>query len=615
MTDRFTLPSTDGPVDHVVLECSAGHHYRIPVESLSAGSAPPLLRVLFLVSAHGGLSQAVEVALTDLGHQVSVCVVDSGDAMVAAVAGHNPDLIVCPMLTTKIPEQIWSRHQCLVVHPGPVGDRGPSSIDWAIELDMPTWGVTVLEANDEFDAGPVWAAHSFARQSSTKSGLYRHEVRQAAVEAVVEAVSRIADGHSEPKPRSPLREHGRQRPLMRQETRQIDWSADPVAVVLRKIGAAEGRPGVLDCIGGTEFYLFGAHAELRLGGQPGQIIAQRNGAICRATVDGAVWITHMRQRGTAGRRFLKLPAAMALGRAGIAVDVRHLPARLGPPATDTYRDIAYHEADGVGYLHFDFYNGAMSTEQCGRLREAYRYARSRPTRVIVLTGGRDFFSTGIHLTVIEAAADPATESLRNLNAITDLVHDVITTDTHLVVSALCGDVAAGGVAFAMAADRVVARDGIVINPYYQHMGGLFGSEYWTYLFPRRLGAETTSRLTSAPFTPISTSHAIRIGMVDAIYGPAVDSFTAQLHAHARWLADPRRFDELLAAKCAGLDRDLQTKPLAHYRAYEMARSNHCFFGPDQRYHHARRQFAYKQSSKSSQQKADAKSLVVPEATV
>ena len=41
--------------------------------------------------------------------------------------------------------------------------------------------------------------------------------------------------------------------------------------------------------------------------------------------------------------------------------------------------------------------------------------------------------------------------------------------------------------FALAADRVYARDDVVLNPYYRHMGGLYGSEYWTYLLPRRVG--------------------------------------------------------------------------------------------------------------------------------
>ena len=65
------------------------------------------------------------------------------------------------------------------------------------------------------------------------------------------------------------------------------------------------------------------------------------------------------------------------------------------------------------------------------------------------------------------------------------MRDVIETDSHLVVSALSGDAAAGGVPLALAADHVVAREDVVLNPYYRHMGGLYGSEYWTYLLPRR----------------------------------------------------------------------------------------------------------------------------------
>jgi hypothetical protein len=100
-----------------------------------ARAATPL-RILFLVSAHNSLSQRALVALTELGHQVDVAIVDSPEAMEAAVAQHEPELIVCPMLKKIIPESVWSRHRCLVVHPGPVGDRGPSALDWAIDLEM-----------------------------------------------------------------------------------------------------------------------------------------------------------------------------------------------------------------------------------------------------------------------------------------------------------------------------------------------------------------------------------------------------------------------------------------------------------------------------------------------
>ena len=40
--------------------------------------------------------------------------------------------------------------------------------------------------------------------------------------------------------------------------------------------------------------------------------------------------------------------------------------------------------------------------------------------------------------------------------------------------------------FALAADHVLAREDVVLNPYYGHIGGLYGSRYWTCL-PRRVG--------------------------------------------------------------------------------------------------------------------------------
>jgi len=78
---------------------------RSPIAARAGGA----LRILFLVTAHNSLSQRTLVALTELGHAVSVAVVDSGAAMEAAVCRHEPELIVCPMLKTIIPESIWAR--------------------------------------------------------------------------------------------------------------------------------------------------------------------------------------------------------------------------------------------------------------------------------------------------------------------------------------------------------------------------------------------------------------------------------------------------------------------------------------------------------------------------
>ena len=560
--------------------------------------SPVALRILFLVSAHNGLSQRASVMLTELGHEVTVAVVDSPAAMEAAVHAHEPELIVCPFLKTMIPESIWAKHRCLIVHPGPEGDRGPSSLDWAIALGMRDWGVTVIEANGELDGGDVWATRSFCMRELGKSSLYRHEVRHAAIEALAEAIAKILGGGIEPQAPEPDRAPvpGRPRPLMTQDVRAIDWSSDCTDNVLRKLRAGEGHPGVLDSIHGREFHLFGAHHERVLRGKPGELIAQRDGAICRATIDGAVWITHLKRRDTPTKGYFKLPATSALALAGLDVDLPERPVAVHEPlpADHTYREITYEEHAAIGYLRFDFYNGAMSTEQSTRLREAYSYARSRSaTKVIVLMGGRDYFSNGIHLNVIEAAENAAAESWRNLNAITDLVRDIIETDSHLVISALRGDAAAGGVALALAADHVVGREDIVLHPYYQHMGGLYGSEYWTYLLPRRIGAEMTATLINPPFTPVGAHRAVRIGMLDATFGATLDSFDNHTRDLAQRLAADPNLQHRLAHKRLRRARDERAKPLHVYRTEELTKSLKSFFGPGPSYHQARRRFVYR----------------------
>jgi putative two-component system protein, hydrogenase maturation factor HypX/HoxX len=557
-----------------------------------------MLRILFLVSAHNGLSQRAWIALRERGHDVAVEVVASSEEMATAVRRHNPQLIVCPFLKKMIPEPIWSEHCCLIVHPGPRGDRGPSSLDWAIELGTREWGVTVLEADGEFDAGAVWATRTFEMRSAPKTSLYRHEVRRAATEAVAEAVDRIARG--EGRPATPDTAdgagNGSARPLMAQDARRIDWGADSSEVALRKLRAGEGHPGVLDTVAGVEFHLFGGHRESLLRGRPGELIAQRAGAICRATIDGAVWITHLKRRDTPTERFFKLPATRALALAGHRLRLPEVlvPVRSGVPADATYREIVYEQHAGVGYLRFDFYNGAMSTDQCRRLRAAYLEACRQPqTSVIVLMGGRDYFSNGIHLNVIEAAENPAEESWRNLQAIDDLVREIITTDSHLVISALGGDAGAGGVPLALAADRVVARLDAVLNPYYQHMGGLYGSEYWTYLLPRRVGANMTSRLVGPPFEALGAAEAVRIGLLDDAFGSTREEFDAQTRRLAEQLVNDPDLPRRLEQKARRRAHDEQIRPLQAYRDEELARSSECFFGPDPGYHRARRRFVYK----------------------
>ncbi len=86
-----------------------------------------------------------------------------------------------------------------------------------------------------------------------------------------------------------------------------------------------------------------------------------------------------------------------------------------------------------------------------------------------------------------------------------------------------GNAAAGGVMLALAADLVYARKGIVLNPHYKGMDNLYGSEYWTYLLPKRVGASKARELTEA-LLPVSTRTAQQIGLIDGAFEEDTASF-------------------------------------------------------------------------------------------
>jgi putative two-component system hydrogenase maturation factor HypX/HoxX len=540
------------------------------------------MRILFLCTRHNSLSQRLEVELEEAGHEIVVAEVESAASMEAAAQAAQPALIVAPMLKRAIPESVWSRHTCLIVHPGIPGDRGPSAIDWAMLDATPRWGVTVLEAREKLDGGPIWTCDDFPMRAASKSALYRRETTQAAAGAVLRAVEMFARGER-PSPFPNDRIRGRERPSCRQADRRFDWR-EPTARILARIRSGDSAPGTLARIAGESLHVFGAHEEGRLRGTPGALLARRDGAVCVATGDGAIWLSHLRRKDG-----IKLPAAAVLGAKAGAV-AEHPLAPEDEPDHPTLQEIRYRERGRFGFLYFDFMNGAMGTAHCERLLTAYRHAQARPTRAIVLCGGDDFWSNGIDLNAIEAADDPGEESWRNILAMNALVHAIVTTQDKLVVSVLRGNAGAGGVTLALAADRVYAREGIVLNPHYKRMGGLYGSEYWTYLLPRRVGEATARHLTDA-LQPVGTARAARIGLIDAAFdGEDIGQRVARI-------LEPElgfwRFRALVARKARRREEDERVKPLARYAEEELAEMRRNFFGPDRSYHEARRRFVRK----------------------
>ena len=533
------------------------------------------MRILLLARSFNSLTQRLFVELAAHGYERSVEFDIADSVTEEAVALFAPDVVVAPFMKRAIPESVWRNVICLVVHPGVAGDRGPSALDWAIAEGRREWGVTVLQAEAEMDAGPVWASATFPLRAVAKSSLYRNEVTDAAVAAVLSALERVRFGAYRPQ-----RVEGRARPLMRQEDRRIDWARDDTEGVLRRMRAADGAPGVLDELFGVRCHLFDARrAERTAGAAPGSVIARSGEGIVRATVDGAVRIGHCRRADQ--EETFKLPVALAFPEPHAAL-----------PDGGDGDEIRYEEHVDVGVLHFPFYNGAMSTSQCSRLLAAYRKALARPTRALVLAGGSDFFSNGIHLNAIEAAASPADESMRNIEAIDDVCRAILETTDRITIAALQGNAGAGGCFVAFACDEVWARSGVLLNPHYKNMGNLYGSEYWTYTLPRRV-QQGAPRAVMENRLPVSVAQAQAIGLVDAVLDEDRARLIDRAISRAGGIVRDPSFAARLAAKRERRARDEAEKPLAAYCEEELAQMRRNFYGFDPSFHYARSHFVRK----------------------
>ena len=532
------------------------------------------LKIILLSSAFNGLTQRAWLELRQAGHSPSVVVFTDEASVCEQIEHSGADLVICPFLKDRVPHALWSdaKRPVVIIHPGIVGDRGASALDWAITHELTRWGVTALQAVEEMDAGPVWATREFNLPSGLrKSELYNGRVSDAAMLCIREVVEKFIDSfvpvpldYRDPKVR------GRLQPNMKQDDRTFSWH-DCSRFIKRCIDAADGQPGVLASLAGGQYYVYDAHLDQRTG-IPGTILAVHDDAVLVATGDHSLWIGSLRRKPLPGEETFKQPARHVL--AGQLADVPTLDWSIAsqPFSDEAYQPIRYRESGHVGELTFEFYNGAMSTEQCQRMVQALRWAKSRDTRVLLIKGGRGSFSNGVHLNVIQAAQDPGAEAWANIQAIDDVCAELLSA-RQLVISGVTGNAGAGGVMLALAADIVFARADIVLNPHYKSMG-LYGSEYWTYSLPRAVGPAMAEQLTQACL-PVSAMQALQLGMVQEIGPRCPDEFSLWLLQRANAaLTDPTyaavrerklRVDQVLIEQCRDSELQEMQEDMLHNR--------------------------------------------------
>ena len=216
----------------------------------------------------------------------------------------------------------------------------------------------------------------------------------------------------------------------------------------------------------------------------------------------------------------------------------------------------------------------MNTDQGLQLAQAIREVKARSNcKILVLMGGLDFFSNGINLNTIEASSDPAQESWRNINAINNVVKEVLMCRDKVTISAMLGNAGAGGIMAALAADFVWTHGTAVVSPSYKKMD-LFGSEYWTYSLPKRVGSKVAMELTNCT-EPMSSQHALKLGLVDKVLCPNYSDFVPNVIAAAEELAESQQLKDVLVEK-SSRDWVVFEEKIELHRKFELHKMKECF---------------------------------------
>jgi len=474
------------------------------------------LKIILLVSVFNGLTQAIHTALKEKAYQVNITYAINPTQIQEEIEAFNPQIILCPFLKSYLPKEIYENYPTFIFHPAPIGDRGAYSLDYVIANQEKEWGGVWLRANELYDGGDIYAFGHFKMRESYKASLYRQEMLRVATSTLDELFENIEQEKSTPQILNPIHEP------FTQKMRAIDWQSDTTNEIIKKINCSDSLPGVLDEILGVNCYLFGVWREDKFRGQSKEVLAKRDGAICLGTVDGAVWISHLKEV----NRF-KLPATYVLKDRIKGIKEDRLPL-LFDKSYATFYETSVEYRDNVAYLCFNFHNGAMSTAQCIRLKYVVEYLKTQ-CEVLVLVGGMDFFSNGIHLNILEDSQKQGEDGWANINAMNDLIKSIIFADEIVTIASFARNAGAGGVFLGLACDYVVGKEGIVLNPHYKTLG-LTGSEYHTYSLPKRVGEEKTRELLDACL-PISVESAKELGMVDEVF--AHEEYYEKLHSFAK----------------------------------------------------------------------------------
>lgn len=135
--------------------------------------------------------------------------------------------------------------------------RGPAPIQWAILNGDETTGVSIMQVEEGLDTGAVLHRIETEIAADETGGELAERLAELGAAALVEALTLIASGASQPEPQDNTR--ATYAPKIDHGITRLAWT-DDAAHLARSIRAFDPEPGCWSLLNGTEIKLFGARA-------------------------------------------------------------------------------------------------------------------------------------------------------------------------------------------------------------------------------------------------------------------------------------------------------------------------------------------------------------------
>ena len=223
--------------------------------------------------------------------------------------GWRPDLIVVAAYGKIIPKTMLDLPPCgcINIHASLLPKyRGAAPMQWAIARGETHSGITIMQVNEQLDAGDILLQKSVALRPDETGGSLHDTLAALGAQALVEALTLFKQGKLVATPQDQAAVT--YAPLLKKEDGEIDWTRSAVSLE-RRIRAFHPWPSSYTWLGNKRLKILAAHlstAEATVA--PGAILNRQDKALSVATGQGSLTLDRVQLE---GKKALPIAAFLA----------------------------------------------------------------------------------------------------------------------------------------------------------------------------------------------------------------------------------------------------------------------------------------------------------------